>query len=57
MIEKESNEQVIDNSIYKYFVGVTFLNTPRAYFDIFFGDFWLAAHRAHYVTESIGDFL
>ena len=32
MIEKENNEQVIDNSIYKYFVGITFLNTPRAYF-------------------------
>ena len=32
MIDKENNEQVIDNSIYKYFVGVTFLNTTRAYF-------------------------
>ena len=32
MIEKENNEQIIDNSIYKYFVGITFLNTPRAYF-------------------------
>lgn len=32
MINKEENEQVIDNSIYKYFLGVKFFNTPRAYF-------------------------
>ena len=32
MIGKESPEQTIDNSIYKYFVGVKFFNTPRAYF-------------------------
>ena len=32
MIGKESPEQTIDNSIYKYFVGIKFFNTPRAYF-------------------------
>ena len=32
MVEKTNEEQVIDNSIYKYFVGVKFFNTPRAYF-------------------------
>ncbi len=32
MIGKENEEVVIDNSIYKYFVGVKFFNTPRAYF-------------------------
>ena len=32
MIGKENNEQVIDNSVYKYFVGIKFFNTPRAYF-------------------------
>lgn len=31
MIDKE-NEQPIDNSVYKYFLGVKFFNTPRAYF-------------------------
>lgn len=32
MIGKETPEQTIDNSIYKYFVGIKFFNTPRAYF-------------------------
>ena len=32
MISKETNEEVIDNSVYKSFVGVKFFNTPRAYF-------------------------
>ena len=32
MISKENNEEIIDNSIYKSFVGVKFFNTPRAYF-------------------------
>ena len=32
MIGKENPEQTIDNSIYKYFVGIKFFNTPRAYF-------------------------
>ena len=32
MINKETNEEVIDNSVYKSFVGVKFFNTPRAYF-------------------------
>ncbi len=32
MINKENNEEIIDNSIYKSFVGVKFFNTPRAYF-------------------------
>ena len=32
MITKEENEQVIDNSVYKSFVGIKFFNTPRAYF-------------------------
>ena len=32
MITKEENEQVIDNSMYKSFVGIKFFNTPRAYF-------------------------
>lgn len=32
MITKENDENRIDNSKYKYFVGVKFFNTPRAYF-------------------------
>ena len=32
MIENTNIEKPIDNSIYKAFVGVKFLNTPRAYF-------------------------
>ena len=32
MIENNNIEQPIDNSIYKAFAGVKFLNTPRAYF-------------------------
>ena len=32
MINKENNEEVVDNSVYKSFVGVKFFNTPRAYF-------------------------
>lgn len=32
MINKENSEEIIDNSIYKSFVGVKFFNTPRAYF-------------------------
>ena len=32
MIGKEEREEVIDNSIYKSFLGVRFFNTPRAYF-------------------------
>ena len=32
MIAKENDENRIDNSKYKYFVGVKFFNTPRAYF-------------------------
>ena len=32
MINKENNEEIIDNSVYKSFVGVKFFNTPRAYF-------------------------
>ena len=32
MIGKENNEEIIDNSVYKSFVGVKFFNTPRAYF-------------------------
>ena len=32
MINKENNEEVIDNSVYKSFVGVKFFNSPRAYF-------------------------
>ena len=32
MIENNNIEQPIDNSVYKAFAGVKFLNTPRAYF-------------------------
>ena len=32
MIENNNVEQPIDNSVYKAFAGVKFLNTPRAYF-------------------------
>ena len=32
MIENNNIEQPIDNSVYKSFAGVKFLNTPRAYF-------------------------
>lgn len=32
MITKENDENRIDNSKYKYFVGVKFFNAPRAYF-------------------------
>ena len=32
MIGKEERVEVIDNSIYKSFLGVRFFNTPRAYF-------------------------
>lgn len=32
MIGKVNEENVIDNSIYKRFVGIKFFNTPRAYF-------------------------
>ena len=32
MIGKENQEVVIDNSVYKYFLGIKFFNTPRAYF-------------------------
>ena len=32
MLGKEEREEVIDNSIYKSFLGVRFFNTPRAYF-------------------------
>ena len=32
MINKENSEEIIDNSVYKSFVGVKFFNTPRAYF-------------------------
>lgn len=32
MIGKDNQEVVIDNSVYKYFLGIKFFNTPRAYF-------------------------
>ena len=32
MINKENNEVKIDNSVYKFFLGIKFNNTPRAYF-------------------------
>ena len=32
MIGKENQEVVLDNSVYKYFLGIKFFNTPRAYF-------------------------